>query len=72
LGKQLRAMFKNNKVVVFTLPQNHKVELTTVKEEVTLQEEVKDCSLPTQYCNNCNCGKKERIESEIKKGDGKF
>jgi hypothetical protein len=54
------------------LPKDHTVELTTIKEEVTIPEEVKDCSQPTSYCSNCNCGKKERIEDEFKKGQGKF
>lgn len=61
LGDRLRKMFINNKVVVMTLPKDHDVELTTIQENVTT--EVKDCSQPTSYCNNCNCGKKERIES---------
>jgi len=65
LGDRLRKIFPNNKVIVMTLPNGHDVELTSVKEEVTIPEEapVKDCSQPTSYCNNCNCGKKERIES---------
>lgn len=64
LGERLRKIFPNNKCIVMTLPDGHDVELTSVREEVTIPEEpVKDCSQPTSYCNNCNCGKKERIES---------
>lgn len=65
LGDRLRKIFPNNKCIVMTLPNGHDVELTSVKEEVTIPVEapVKDCSIPTSYCNNCNCGKKERIES---------
>jgi hypothetical protein len=70
LGDRLRALFKNNKIVVFSLPKDHDVELTTIKENVTT--EPVDCSQPTSYCSNCNCGKKERIEGEIKKNEGKF
>lgn len=65
LGDRLRALFKTNKIVVMTLPSGHDVELTTIQENVTTEPvaPVKDCSQPTSYCNNCNCGKKERIES---------
>jgi capsule polysaccharide modification protein KpsS len=64
LGDRLRAMFKNNKVIVMTLPKDHDVELTTISENVTTEEEVKDCSIPTSYCNDCHCGKKEAIEGK--------
>lgn len=72
LGKQLRVLFPNNKVVVMALPDFHDVELTTVENQDKLNEvaeEPKDCSKPTSYCDNCACGKKERIESEKKDGD---
>jgi hypothetical protein len=72
LGDRLRKMFPKNKVIAMSLPKDHDVELTVLKEEVTIPEEAKDCSQPTSYCNNCNCGKKERIEGDIKKNEGKF
>jgi hypothetical protein len=79
LGLKLRPMFPRNKVIVLTLPGGHDLDLTVVKEDITIPsttvrdvQELKDCSNPTQYCNNCNCGKKEQIEAEAKKGDGKF
>jgi hypothetical protein len=65
LGDRLRGMFPNNKVVVFTLPKDHDVELTTLKENVTNEvAPVKDCSQPTSYCNDCHCGKKELLEGK--------
>jgi hypothetical protein len=64
LGDRLRGMFKNNKVIVITLPKDHDVELTTLVENVTTEEEEKDCSIPTSYCNDCHCGKKEAIEGK--------
>jgi len=81
LGDRLRALFKKNKIVVMCLPKDHDVELTTVQENVTNDTVIAsggntastgDCSLPTQYCSNCNCGKKERIEGDIKKNEGKY
>lgn len=64
LGKQLRIIFPANKVVVMCLPDGHDVELTTVEDHSIVVPEVKDCSKPTSYCNDCGCGKKERIEGE--------
>jgi hypothetical protein len=60
LGKELRALFPANKVVVMALPDNHDVELTMVANQDKVVE--KDCSKPTSYCADCSCGKKERIE----------
>ena len=62
LGKQLRSLFPANKVVVMALPDNHDIELTTVKNQDKVVES--DCSKPTSYCADCSCGKKERIEGE--------
>lgn len=62
LGKQLRALFPANKCVVMALPDNHDVELTTVANQGTVEKG--DCSEPKKYCADCNCGKKEQIESE--------
>lgn len=62
LGKQLRALFPANKVVVMALPDNHDIELTTVKNQDKVIES--DCSKPASYCADCSCGKKERIEGE--------
>lgn len=65
LGRQLRVFFPNNKVIVMTLPDGHDVELTTVSnQDIVDPQPAKDCSQPTSYCDNCNCGKKERIEGE--------
>lgn len=60
MGKQLRKLFPANKVVVMALPDGNDVELTTIENQDKVVES--DCSKPTEYCNNCSCGKKERIE----------
>lgn len=64
-GAGLRSIFPNNKVAVIGLGVDDKVELTTVKASDILPE-VKDCSQPTSYCDNCSCGKKERVENDNK------
>lgn len=67
LGDRLKKLFPNNKVITMTLPNNHDVELTSVRENVTNEPEVvSDCSAPTSYCSGCNCGKKEFIEGNKK------
>lgn len=66
LGRQLRVLFPNNKVVVMSLPNDHDVELTIVENQDKVEEVAKDCSQPASYCNGCNCGKKELIEAERK------
>lgn len=63
IGKQLRNLLPDYKVVAMALPEGHDVELTNVENQDKV-EEVKDCSKPTSYCNDCSCGKKERIEGE--------
>jgi len=60
IGKELRALFPANKIVVMALPDNHDVELTTVANQDKVVES--DCSKPSSYCADCSCGKKERIE----------
>jgi hypothetical protein len=66
MGRQLRTFFPNNKCIVMTLPDEHNVELTVVANQdiVESTQPVKDCSQPTSYCNDCSCGKKERLEAE--------
>jgi hypothetical protein len=63
IGAELRKLFPAKKVVVMALPDNHDVELTTIENQDKVMEEAKDCSKPTSYCNDCSCGKKERIEN---------
>jgi hypothetical protein len=63
MGSQLRLLFPKNKVICMTLPPEHEVELTVVQNQGNV-ESTSDCSEPEKYCNDCSCGKKERIESE--------
>ena len=61
-GDGLRKLFPNNKVAVMGLGVGDSIDLTTVKATDIVKPEVKDCSQPASYCNDCSCGKKERIE----------
>lgn len=63
-GRQLRQLFPKNKVVAVALPNNHDIELTVLQNEAKVEES--NCSAPASYCNDCGCGKKERIEGEKK------
>ncbi len=58
LGEQLRQRFPNNKVIVFSLPVGEDIKLTKIDNSVYTP----NCAEQTSYCNNCSCGKKERIE----------
>jgi hypothetical protein len=63
----LQKFFPNNRIAVMAFQNGNNVELTTVVDSsYTEPEPVKDCSVPTSYCNDCGCGKKERIERSKK------
>lgn len=64
LGKQLRKLFPNNKIVVTSMPKDGDFDLTIIKTEPTIKES--GCSSLSSYCNNCSCGKKELIENKKK------
>lgn len=71
MGSQLRKLFPYNKVVVMALPPDHDVELTTISETDTVigtstepGKATSACAEPASYCNDCGCGKKERIEGK--------
>lgn len=52
-----KTVFPYNKITIITLPDNHDVELTSVKNNDNMTTSCSSAS----YCNNCNCGKKERL-----------
>lgn len=65
LKAQFSAIFPNNRVSIMVLPPNHDVQMTVIKAAIE-PVEASDCAKPTSYCDSCACGKKERIEGEIK------
>jgi hypothetical protein len=61
LQKHFQKVFPNNKVLVFSLEEDAKMELEVV-EAALLQEqpEASSCATaPAGYCEGCDCGKKE-------------
>jgi hypothetical protein len=65
LRYQLTSVFPSNKILLFAMPQNDNMTLDVIS---TAAEEIVEnsCAAPTSYCNDCRCGKKERIEREGK------
>lgn len=59
LRKQLQLVFPDNKVFVFAMGTSDDVQLSIVS-----QPEKEGCST-TNYCNDCNCGKKEAATSPV-------
>lgn len=71
MGFQLRKLFPYNKVIVMALPEGHDVELTSIAPTDTVigtstepGQATSACAEPASYCNDCGCGKKERIEGK--------
>lgn len=67
LQEHLKTVFPNNKVIVFNLPNGTDLQMEAIKATLEVSEDkelAKDCSIPTSYCNDCACGKKEMIENE--------
>lgn len=67
LKHQLKQLFPNNKIMLFALPSGGKIEMDILDTGPIVQPAFADpapspCAEPTAYCNDCGCGKKERIE----------
>jgi hypothetical protein len=61
LKRQLTSIFPENRIMLFCLPTDGRMEIEVIAPEA---QETGSCALPTSYCNDCSCGKKERIEGE--------
>lgn len=57
--KGLQLGFPNNKVMVVVVPEGHDLQLTLASSP---SYPASSCAEPTSYCNDCSCGKKERLE----------
>jgi hypothetical protein len=74
LKAQLKALFPDNKIMLFALPIGSKIEMDVIDTQApaipagfTADGRADlNCSEPTSYCNDCACGKKERIENAKK------
>lgn len=55
----LNQVFKDNKVLLFTMPRKSDI----VFEAIQQPQAAEGCST-TNYCNDCNCGKKEQALGE--------
>ena len=62
-ARSLQARFPNNKVMVTMMYPGTDMEIYTISSESKPAPAV-DCSVPTSFCNDCACGKKERILAE--------
>jgi hypothetical protein len=60
LQAHIRKVFPNNKVLVFSLQGDMKMELEVI--QAALQSESLSCP-PTGYCEGCDCGKREAAEA---------
>ena len=61
LKRQLTSLFPDNRIMLFSMPSGDNMEIEAI---TPAEPEVGSCAEPTSYCNDCHCGKKERIESE--------
>lgn len=69
LKRQLTSLFPSNRIMLFGMSRNDRMEIEVLAATAAPHEEVSDsgsCAAPTSYCNDCGCGKKERIESSRK------
>lgn len=65
LRTQLQTLFKNNKIMLFALPSNGRIEMDVLDTKLPRSTEpASPCAEPMSYCNDCGCGKKERIEGQ--------
>lgn len=62
LRRQFKAVFPDNQIMLFGLPTGGEMEMSILDTEV--KEKATNCSEPMSYCNDCSCGKKERIEGK--------
>lgn len=66
LRTQLQTLFKNNKIMLFALPSNGRIEMDVLDTRLPgpVEPQASPCAEPMSYCNDCGCGKKERIEGQ--------
>ena len=65
LKAQLKTLYPDNKIMLFALPIGCKIEMDVLDTQAPAAV-ASDCSQPNSYCNDCACGKKERIEGTKK------
>ncbi len=61
LKRQLTSVFPSNRIMLFSMPKGDRLDLEVIAPAV---QEQNSCAEPASYCNDCRCGKKERIESQ--------
>lgn len=72
LRSQLKVLFPNNKIMLFALPSGGKIEMDVLDLGGPIVQPAfanpvsmtSPCAEPASYCNDCACGKKERIEGK--------
>lgn len=62
LKNQLKIYFPFNKIMLFALPIDGRIEMDVLETARSPLISSSSCAEPTSYCNDCSCGKKERIE----------
>jgi hypothetical protein len=60
LQNGLASLLPNNKIVILGIPENHYLEMQVVSGS---SESVGCGTEPSQYCGDCNCGKRETYEA---------
>lgn len=64
LRDQLKAVFPNNRIMMFTLPNGTDIQMEAIKGS-EVPDKTASCST-TNYCSDCSCGKKEAAEESDK------
>ena len=69
LKAQLKTLYPDNKIMLFALPIGSKIEMDVLdtgnRATIPVSGNINissPCAEPASYCNDCACGKKERIE----------
>lgn len=65
LNDQLKILFPNNKIMLYMVPPDSDLDMTVISAPNlgTNAPSLGTCAEPMSYCNDCACGKKERILS---------
>lgn len=73
LKQQIQTFFPNNRIMLFAMPVDGRIEMDVIDTRPLnlivnppAVNITSPCAEPASYCNDCGCGKKERIEG-IKK-----
>ena len=56
--KSIQSYFEGTKVIIFSIPLDHDIKFSVINDQQSV-----GCGTQS-YCEDCNCGKKERAESE--------